>query len=188
MKYLVAGPELSGPETIPGADAMLDFWNTRRARKAAVSTILPLVQRTRFVNGEIADDRWLDAYMIGFLTMLITRLATERVHSISTEALGIVQAAAWQDITGLPGELMGEEACLLSAGNHADFCRGCENADILARALTAGKIGNWFGPSVSLVDSNTTGQRSAIDDGDISALWSDHFEQPIFRMSHTSRT
>lgn len=166
---------------------MLDFWNTWRARKAAVSTILPLVQRTRFVNGEIADDRWLDAYMIGFLTMLITRLATERVHSIGTESLGIVQAAAWQDITGLPGELMGEEACLLSAGNHADFCRGCHNADILARALAAGKGAQWFRAPVSLLDSDGPDHRTAVDDGDIRALWSDHFEQPIFRTPQTSR-
>ena len=160
---------------------MIRLWNTWRARKAAVSAIRPFVERTRFANGEISEDRWLDAYMIGFVTMLITRIATDRVHAIDTEALGIVQANAWQDITGLPGELMGEEACLLSAGNHSDFCRGCQNAESLVAAMSAVRLRRWEGTEKSGSENDHPNLRPDVDDQDIQSLWSDYFEKHIFR-------
>ncbi|MES0812324.1 hypothetical protein ABLO27_22735 [Roseibium sp. SCPC15] len=165
---------------------MLELWKSWRARRAAVTTIRPLVERTRFVNGHITDDRWMDAYMVGFLTMLITLIAQRRVHSIGSDALGNVQADAWQDITGLPGELVGEEACLLSANGHRDFMRGCENAGKLETALTTQGGFQWFSSGHSDFDVTATSSepRQMIDDNDIRALWSEYFERPLLSITH----
>lgn len=168
---------------------MLELWKSRRARKAAVKTIRPLVERTRFVNGQITDDRWMDAYMVGFLTMLITLIAQRRVHSIGSEALGIVQADAWQEITGLPGELVGEEACLLSANGHREFMRGCTNAGKLESALTAQSGSLWFSSENPDIDNVSTAGNSQrmLDNNDIRTLWSEYFERPLlFGVSHPS--
>jgi len=167
---------------------MLQLWNSWRARRAAVSTILPLVERTRFVNGHIAEDRWLDAYMVGFLTMLISLVARRYIHSIDSETLGNVQAEAWQEITGLPGELVGEEACLLSADGHQDFMRGCENAGRLDTALTARGGFRWFNsgspdPEHSLLSGEG---RPMLEDTDIHALWQEFFERPLLNAVHTA--
>ncbi|MCX2721285.1 hypothetical protein [Roseibium salinum] len=150
-----------------------------------MTSIRPLVDRTRFTNGDIADDQWLDAYMVGFLTMLITLIAQRRVQSIGSEALGIVQAAAWRDITGLPGELIGEEACLLSADSHGDFEQGCRNAATLYSVLMAQGQGSTA--ATATVEEDAAGLLPALDDSDIHALWSDYFERPIFGAAPCNR-
>ncbi|MCV0429771.1 MAG: hypothetical protein K5905_30400 [Roseibium sp.] len=167
---------------------MLELWKSRRARKAAVATIRPLVERTRFANGNISDDRWMDAYMVGFLTMLITLIAQRRVDTIGSEALGIVQADAWQEITGLPGQLVGEEACLLSANGHRDFMRGCHNAGKLESALTAQSGFHWFNSGNPDLDGTveTGGTRRMLDDTEIHALWSEYFERPLLSIAFPS--
>lgn len=156
---------------------MLEFWKMRRARKAVLAAILPLVQRTRFVHGHISDDAWLEAYMVGFMSMLITLIAQRSVGSIGTDALGNIQADTWQEITGLPGSLFGEEMCLLSACGHRDFERGCGNAARLIAAMT----GQRGAEGVELADLGLgsamfeplTGQIRI--DEDVWTLWSDYF-------------
>ncbi|MBA5775977.1 hypothetical protein H2509_02415 [Stappia sp. F7233] len=168
---------------------MLEMWKARRARKAAVATILPLVERSRFRSGQFSDSHWLDAYMVGFLVMLITLVAQRRVHSLGSDTLGNVQADAWQEITGLPGNIVGEEACLLSATGHRDFERGCENASKLMNAIISGaerhpsseESGNLGG---AIYDDDASaalppGLGDTEHDRNLQSMWREFFEGPM---------
>ena len=164
---------------------MLELWKMRRARKAVLAAILPLVQRTRFVHGHISDDAWLEAYMVGFLSMLITLIAQRSVSSIGSDALGNVQADTWQEITGLPGSLFGEEMCLLSASGHRDFERGCHNAAMLVTAMTARRSTEGIAFVEPCLDGAMYGSltdQMRIDE-DVWTLWSDYFERARSRVS-----
>ena len=155
---------------------MLEFWRTWRARKAAVDIIRPLVERTRFVNGRIDERDWMDAYMIGFMAMLITLVAERHFRSIGQDALGNVQADAWQEITGLPGALVGEEICLLSSTRDPEFELGCENAAAFVAALAAPHDVDVGNPGAAFVGSASAGQfYDQQGDRDVWALWSDYF-------------
>lgn len=168
---------------------MLEIWKARRARKAAVATILPLIERSRFRGNQFSDSHWLDAYMVGFLVMLITLVAQRRVHSLASDALGNVQADAWQEITGLPGNLVGEETCLLSAAGHRDFERGCENATRLMDALISGaerdpspEAGGGLGGAVFDANASATlppGLGDTEHDRHLQMLWREYFELPM---------
>lgn len=164
---------------------MLELWKARKARKAAVATIAPMVRRSEFQGSRITDRHWLDAYMIGFLMMLISLVARRRVHSIDDDTLGIVQADAWEEITGLPGNVGGEEACLLSVNGHRDFQRGCLNAIAFMDAMTAGGDGLGHSPQVPGIPGaggEPGGYASAAGnerDRQILDLWHEFFEQPM---------
>ncbi|MXN66662.1 hypothetical protein GR183_17230 [Stappia sp. GBMRC 2046] len=160
---------------------MLELWKARKARKAAVATIAPMVRRSEFQGSRITDHHWLDAYMIGFVMMLISLVARRRVHSIDDDTLGIVQAEAWEEITGLPGNVGGEEACLLSVNGHRDFQRGCLNAIAFMDAMTAGDAG--FAPDPRLPEiPGAGGEPSGAGserDRQLMELWHEFFEQPV---------
>jgi hypothetical protein len=113
------------------------LWKTYRGRRAAVAQINPLVDGTRLRLGNIPDTAWQDPYVIGFLGMLITSIATYHTGSLDTDDLAAVQAGAWADITGMPGDLVGEEMCFLSASNDSRFISGCRNAEAFIQALDA---------------------------------------------------
>ena len=74
--------------------------------------IIPLIDGTRLRLGNIPDTAWHDPYVIGFLGMLITFIATRSTGALDTDDLAAVQAGAWTDITGMPGDLVGEEHVL----------------------------------------------------------------------------
>lgn len=165
---------------------MLELWKARRARKAAVSTLAPMIERTRFRRGRFAENDWLDAYMVGFLVMLITLIAQRRVSSLQSDTLGIVQADAWAELTGLPGELVGEETCLLSSIGHRDFERGCENAVTMMNAMIAhadqerGRSSPFAGDySTDELTNPPPGLGDSDHDRHLQNLWRDYFESPM---------
>ena len=107
---------------------MFDVWRMRQARKAAVASIAPFVETSRHRLNGIAESVWLDPYMVGFVGTLVTLAAERRSATLRTQAMGLVQADAWADITGARPDLIGEEICFLSAGRSKDFETGCRNA------------------------------------------------------------
>jgi hypothetical protein len=116
---------------------MFGLWKAYRGRRAAAAAITPFIDGTRLRLGDIPDSAWHDPYIIGFLGMLITVAATRLVGSFDTDTLAAVQAGAWTDITGMPGDVIGEEICFLGAANDARFLSGCSNAESFFQALDA---------------------------------------------------
>jgi hypothetical protein len=152
------------------------LWKTYRGRRAAVAQISPLLDGTRLRLGHIPDAAWHDPYVIGFLGMLITSIATYHTGSLDTDDLAAVQAGAWADITGMPGDLVGEEMCFLSASNDSRFIFGCRNAESFIRALDAAV------PQSEQLDEGLSGSLPA--DREIrSALWSRYFDAQLMEPS-----
>ncbi len=108
---------------------MFGLGKAARARRVAAETIGPLVDLSRQRIGPIPEDAWRDPYLIGFLGMLITLVAKVATEGrIGDDGLALAQLEAWSDITGEQDGLVGQEICLLSLGQNADFNRGCHNA------------------------------------------------------------
>jgi hypothetical protein len=148
------------------------LWKTYRGRRAAVAQISPLVDGTRLRLGNIPDAAWHDPYVIGFIGMLITSIATYHTGELDTDDLAAVQAGAWADITGMPGDLVGEEMCFLSASNDSRFIFGCRNAESFIRALNAAL------PQSQQLDEGLTASPPA--EREIrSALWSRYFDAQL---------
>lgn len=106
----------------------LEFSRTRKARRSAVTTILPIVEGSRQRLGGISDVAWSDPYVIGFLVMLISIVARLESKTISGNSLCNVQCLAWEDITASTSDLMAEQLLLLSTDRNRDFELGCSNA------------------------------------------------------------
>jgi hypothetical protein len=148
------------------------LWRTYRGRRAAASQIIPLVDGTRLRLGNIPDTVWCDPYVIGFLGMLITFIATRSAGPLDTDDLAAVQAGAWTDITGMPGDVVGEEIIFLSASNDNGFIVGCRNAESFVRALdTVGQQGEQFGEASA---TSLPADREAR-----SVLWSRYFDAQL---------
>jgi len=107
---------------------IVDVSRVRRARKAACAAISPLIARSRLRLGVIPDATWSNPYVVGFMVMLITIAAKTEIGKIEGQPLCLVQAGAWQDITGRRSGLIGEEVLLLNAARNRDFEIGCQNA------------------------------------------------------------
>jgi hypothetical protein len=151
---------------------VFSLWKTYRGRRAAVAQISPLVDGTRLRLGNIPDAAWHDPYVIGFIGMLITSIATYHTGEFDTDDLAAVQAGAWADITGMPGDLVGEEMCFLSASNDSRFIFGCRNAESFIRALDAAV------PQSRQLDEGLTESPPA--EREIrSALWSRYFDAQL---------
>jgi hypothetical protein len=148
------------------------LWKAFRGRRAAAGQIVPLVDGTRLRLGNIPDTAWHDPYVIGFLGMLITFIATRSIGPLDTDDLAAVQAGAWTDITGMPGDLVGEEICFLSASNDNRFILGCRNAESFARALAAAaRQGERLDEGAAVSPSADLEVRSA--------LWSRYFDAQL---------
>jgi hypothetical protein len=113
---------------------MFRVLKTRRARRSAVATILPFVERSRTLH-DIPDSLWFDPYFVGFLGMLITLRASWSARSLGNDALADVQSKSWAEITGMHRELIGDEICSLSAAHDERFEMGCRNALSFFQAL-----------------------------------------------------
>jgi hypothetical protein len=149
---------------------MLGLWKTYRGRRAAADRIVPLVEASRRRLGGIPDSVWQDPYVIGFVGMLITLIATRTASSLSSEDLAAVQAGAWADITGKSGDVLGEDICFLAASNDNRFIAGCRDAESFAVALDNASL-----ESEQLRDQATISL--APDGSEIrSALWSRYFD------------
>jgi hypothetical protein len=149
---------------------MLGLWKTYRGRRAAADSIAPLVEASRRRLGGIPDSVWQDPYVIGFLGMLITLIASRNNTSLSSEDLAAVQAGAWADITGRSGDVLGEDICFLAAANDNRFVTGCRDAETFIQSL------NVAGPeSEELAERETV---SFVPDGSEArlVLWSRYFD------------
>ena len=155
---------------------MFGLWKTYRGRRAAAYQIIPLIDGTRLRLGNIPDTAWHDPYVIGFLGMLITFIATRSTGLLDTDDLAAVQAGAWTDITAMPGDLVGEDICFLSASNDNRFISGCRNAEAFVRALdAAGWQDDRLDQGASICPPADREVRSA--------LWSRYFDAQLIEPS-----
>lgn len=161
----------------------LELSRTRKARRAAVATISPIVEGSRHRLGGISDVAWSDPYIIGFLAMLISIIARLESSKISGDSLCVVQCRAWEEITAMTSETMAEQLLLLSTDRNRDFELGCHNAAAFSAILFgtetlqegAGLAGaeRW---QTSLEGESTTAfaQREDVD-----AAWTQFFDVHI---------
>jgi hypothetical protein len=107
---------------------MFGFLKVRRGRRAAVETLAPFVARSRDRNPHIPENVWLSPYLVGLMGALITLAAKRRTGPLDAQDLAIVQAQAWSALTGIEGDLFGEELYLLSMEPDESFKSGCRRA------------------------------------------------------------
>ena len=112
-----------------------EWSRTRKARRAAVAAISPIVEDSRHRLGGISDVTWSDPYIVGFMVMLISIIARLESGKISEDSLCLVQCGAWGDITAMQPDLMAEQLLLLSADRNRDFELGCRNAAAFSSIL-----------------------------------------------------
>lgn len=162
---------------------VLDLSRVRRARKAACAAISPMVARSRLRLGTIPDAAWSSPYIVGFMVMLITIIAKTETGKIEGQTLCVVQAKAWEDITAMKSNLIGEEILLLSAARNRDFEIGCQNAMTLGSMLignsilTMGPNAGWQDKNPDLRDNDATAIWSERDD--VSSLWERFFDSHV---------
>ncbi|NJL07878.1 MAG: hypothetical protein HC900_06150 [Methylacidiphilales bacterium] len=149
---------------------MLSLWRAQRTRKRVAAVIAPLVKGSRFRLGGIAQSSWTDPYVIGFLAMLITRLAERQAGSLDNHTLALVQAGAWADVTGQDEQTIGEDLLLLSSSNDTMFEQGCRNADLVADALSLSLSQD------TAADIEVASWLATPESNDVDALWADCFE------------
>src|ERR1700738_3684703 len=113
----------------------INLLRVRKARRAAVATISPMVERSRRNFGAIPDATWSDPYVVGFMMMLITMVARATSAKIDGDALCVVQETAWRDITRRRQSPIGEDVLLFSRANNPDFDLGCRDAMSLGSIL-----------------------------------------------------
>lgn len=156
---------------------ILDLSRVRRARKAACE--VPW-SRSAHRLGAIPDAAWSSPYVVGFMVMLITIAAKTESGKIDGQPLCLVQAGAWQDITGTRSSLIGEEVFLLNAARNRDFEIGCQNAMtpgpmLMGSSIPAsGRSTEWQERNLDVRDNDATVIWS--DRGDVSALWERFFD------------
>jgi hypothetical protein len=156
---------------------MFGFWKARRARRAAVTAIGPFMDQTRRRFGKIPDWAWSDAYVIGFISTLITLFAERDAGEMGASELASVQIGAWSDITGIEGVLIGEDICFLSTAEDELFELGGRNAVSFFELHGTGSSGDPYDESNLLATPDCA-------DGDFkSDLWIRYFD---FYLGHMS--
>lgn len=160
---------------------MSGLWRTRRARRAAVSTIAPLTERSRNRPDGIPERIWLEPYMVGFLVMLITLLAKRDIDALDSQALGLVQSEAWSEVTGMRSDLIGAEVIHLSAAGNKTFELGCADAVAFDLALHGTSVAGVFNLGFGMLDDALSAgvnnpARRISDSRDVMALWDHYFE------------
>jgi len=151
---------------------MFGLLKVRRARKAAVALISPFVEQTqRRCSSTLTEQAWLDPYMVGFMSMLISLAAERAAGHLDSHSAGLVQLEAWRQVTGCSGNLIGEEICLLSSSNDRRFGHGCFNAGRFMDELTRPTSGH---PDHLPPGFNVHG--ISYDVSAATALWSELFD------------
>lgn len=100
----------------------------RKASRAAISLVGPLVANSRRRLNGIPASVWADPYVIGLTIATITIAARLGSATVEGQLLCKVQQNAWAKITGERAALIGEEVLLLSTARHPDFVLGCHDA------------------------------------------------------------
>ncbi|HWP24997.1 MAG TPA: hypothetical protein VNL39_01480 [Xanthobacteraceae bacterium] len=164
---------------------MWKFLQVRKGRKAAFAAISPFVEDSRRRLGGIDDDIWLTPYMVGFMATLITLVAQRTISPISSDALGLIQAEAWARITGLNGELIGEEISFLSSGENKDFAAGCRDAAAFLDALMGEPIREATEAWQLAMTSTVIGANPGVNFDELNpgalALWSLYFDGMVMQ-------
>lgn len=163
---------------------MWEFFRVRKGRSAAIAAIAPFVENSRRRLDGIPEEVWLNPYMVGFMGMLITLVARHETGPLNAQAMGLIQSEAWARITGLSGDLVGEEICFLSSSESRDFGTGCRNAAAFLDALTGAPIrdvpDDW-GLAVPDPLQSGDGFGSGMNEPSSAALamWSLYFDEPV---------
>jgi hypothetical protein len=162
---------------------VLDLSRVRKARRAACAAISPMVAKSRHRLGAIPDAAWSSPYIVGFMVMLITIVAKIEIGKMEGQTLCLVQAKAWEDITTMRSNLIGEEILLFSTARNRDFEIGCQNAMTLGSMLIgnsllkAGISADRQDQHLDLRDSDLTPTWPERDD--VSALWERFFDAHV---------
>lgn len=114
---------------------MFRLLTVRRGRKLAIALMHPLVVDSRQKLPCLDRAAWSDPYVQGFIATAITLILARASGKISSDLIGHVQISTWQAITGLDGEVFGENVCLLSTERNPLFDDGCKNAMQFIRQL-----------------------------------------------------
>jgi hypothetical protein len=155
-----------------GGASLYSLWKAYRARRAAVRLLRPFVDRSRSLAGPMSEANWSRAYVVGFLTTLITAAAQNAVGELDGNALGLVQLEAWIELTEVPGDLIGERILSFSLNDDADFAEGCRNALAFGRALAAASRARGFaGDENAMARPDDILMRSADRADDLAHLW-----------------
>ena len=161
----------------------MEFSRTRKARRAAVATISPIVEGSRHRLGGISDVVWSDPYIIGFIVMLISIVAKLESDRMSENALCTVQRRAWEEITEMTSEMMTEELLLLSTERDQEFELGCHNAAAFSTILFgAGTLQEGAGlAGAERWNGTIDGEpiSSFIEREDVDAAWVQYFDAHI---------
>jgi hypothetical protein len=157
----------------------------RRARKAAVATISPIVEHSRRTLGGISETVWSDPYIIGFILMLISVVAKLESQGISENALSRIQRKAWNDITSAPGSAAAEQLVLLNSLRNRDFELGCQNAAAFSSILfgTAILLEGGRPPIPDVISESASTQRE-----DVNLAWVQFFDVQIWSRSGLQST
>lgn len=164
-------------------DWALEWSRTRKARRAAVSAISPIVEDSRHRLGGISDIAWSDPYIIGFMVMLISIIARMQSGKMSEDSLCLVQCRAWEDITAMQSDLMAEQLLLLSTDRNRDFELGCQNAaafsSVLFGTTTLQEGAGLPSPEqwTDKLESETTSAFAQRED--VSSVWTQFFDVHI---------
>ena len=165
----------------------LELSRQRRARKAAVAAIAPIVEGSRQRLGGISDIAWSDPYVIGFLVMLISIIARMESGRISADSMCTVQWRAREDITAAESDIIAEQLLLLSTDRNRDFEQGCSNAaafstilfdsETLPEGVGLANLQKW----VSKLDDDLAGGFAQRED--VAAAWAQFFDAHILALA-----
>lgn len=163
------------------ATAMMDV---RRGRRAAVTTIGPLVERSRARLNGIPDIAWRDPYLVGFMLTLITIVARIESRSLQDRDLSLVQSQAWKAITDMDADLVGEDALTLSTSHPREFQHGCDCATRVASRLcgasAVASIGYEPWPEAAHAESHPVfGDERGMSTNALIGNWADAFDAHI---------
>ncbi|MCB1392460.1 hypothetical protein [Nitrobacter sp.] len=158
----------------------------RRGRRAAVTTIGPLVERSRAALNGIPDIAWRDPYLVGFMLTLITIVARIENPDLQDHDLSLVQSQAWGAITGMDADLLGEEALTLSKLHPREFQHGSYSAMMVATRLCGPAVASIGYEPWQVTETLLEPDASAADDSHISRSlspatgnWADAFDTYI---------
>ena len=164
-------------------DWALEWSRSRKARRAAVAVISPIVENSRHRLGGITEVAWSDPYVIGFMVMLISIIARMQSGRISEDSLCVVQCRAWEDITEMQSDLMAEQLLLLSTDRNRDFELGCHNAaafsSVLFGATTLQEGAGVPGPDRWPDKLESEATRVFAQREDVSSVWTQFFDVHI---------
>jgi hypothetical protein len=154
---------------------MLQLWKAWRGRKAAVAAISPFLEASRFSLGSIPEAIWRDAYLVGFLAMLASLEAKRATGSLTSHALGLVQAEALAQLSGESADLLGERICSFSTEQDARFNDGCLQAIIFHEVLQ-GRMPEALYLQGPLASPSDSGAAAFTEYPDVRGLWARLFE------------